>query len=151
MSYPVSAATLGHDDNLLNLLSSNSIASAEYGRRNGQMPKLCLRQSFKAAAQAFKAIDAPTQGVIVPYGEAGRELINELCSSFDIEKQYALLRRAQQFTVNVFPHELRKLQDARAVYPVQEGTQILHLDSRYYSPEFGLVTEPIGPMENLQS
>lgn len=151
MSYPVSTATLGHDDNLLNLLSSNSIASAEYGRRNGQMPKLCLRQSFKAAAQAFKAIDAPTQGVIVPYGEAGRELVNELCSSFEVEKQYALLRRAQQLTVNVFPHELRKLQDARAVYPVQEGTQILHLDSRYYSLEFGLVTEPIGLMENLLS
>lgn len=151
MSYPVSAETLGHDDTLLNLLSCNSLASTEFGKRRGQMPNLFLRQSFKAAAQAFKAIDAPTQGVIVPYGEAGRELINELCSAFDVEKQYALLRRAQQFTVNVFPHVLRKLQDARAVYPVQEGTQILHLDSRYYSPEFGLVTESIGLMENLLS
>jgi CRISPR-associated endonuclease/helicase Cas3 len=151
MSYPVSAATLGHDDNLLNLLSSNLLASAAYAQRNGQMPKLYLRQSFKAAAQAFKAIDAPTQGVIVPFCESGRQLVNDLCAAFEVEKQYELLRRAQQFTVNVFPNDLKKLQEAGAVHPVQEGTQILHLDPRYYSFEFGLVTEPIGPMETLLS
>ncbi len=151
MSYPVSAAILGHDDNLLNLLSSNSLASAEHGLRKGQMPKLYLRQSFMAAAKAFKAIDAPTQGVIVPFCEAGRELVNDLCAAFEVEKQYALLRRAQQYTVNVFPHQLAKLQEAGAVHPVQEGAGILHLDPRYYSFEFGLVTEPIGPMETLQS
>jgi len=151
MSYPVSAATLGHDDNLLNLLSSNPLASAEYAQRNGQMPKLYLRQSFKAAAQAFKAIDAPTQGVIVPFCETGRQLVNDLCAVHEVEKQYDLLRRAQQYTVNVFPHQLAKLQEAGAVHPVQEGTGILHLDPRYYSFEFGLVTEPIGPMETLLS
>jgi CRISPR-associated endonuclease/helicase Cas3 len=149
MSYPVSAEAIGHDDTLLNLLSVNSQAGEEFGRRTGQMPKLYLRQSFKAAAQAFKAINSPSQGVIVPYGEAGRELVNDLCGKFEVEMQYDLLRRAQQFTVNVFPHQLAKLQETGAVHPVQEGTQILHLDSRYYSPEFGLVTEPVGLMENL--
>ncbi len=151
MSYPVSTEAIGHDDTLLNLLSANSLARDQYGNRHGSNPKIYLRQSFKAAAQAFKAIDAPTQGVIVPYGEAGRELVNDLCAAFEVEKQYKLLRRAQQFTVNVFPHQLAKLQEAGAVHPVQEGTQILHLDPRYYSPEFGLVTEPIGPMETLLS
>jgi len=151
MSYPVSAATLGHDDSLLNLLSSNSLASAEHGRRNGRMPMLYLHQSFMAAAKAFKAINAPTQGVIVPFRESGRELVNDLCAAYDVEKQYDLLRRAQQFTVNVFLHQLAKLQEAGAVHPVQEGTGILHLDPRHYSPEFGLVTEPIGPMETLLS
>jgi len=152
MSYPVSAETLGHDDTLLNLLSANSVACEEYGRRNDRMPKLYLRQSFMAAARAFKAIDAPTQGVIVPYCEAGRELINDLCAAFKVDTvQYELLRRAQQFTVNVFPHQLAKLQEAGAVHPVQEGTRILHLDPRYYSAEFGLVTEPIDIMETLIS
>ena len=151
MSYPVSAAILGHDDTLLNLLSSTSLESAEHGQLKGQMPNLYLRQSFMAAAKAFKAIDAPTQGVIVPFCEAGREMVNDLCAAFEVEKQYALLRRAQQYTVNVFPHQLAKLQEAGAVHPVQEGTGILHLDPRYYSFEFGLVTEPIGPMETLLS
>jgi CRISPR-associated endonuclease/helicase Cas3 len=149
MSYPVSAETIGHDDTLLNLLSANSNATYEFGQRNPGKAQLHLRQSFKAAAQAFKAINAPTQGVIVPFCEPGRELVNDLCAAFEVEKKYELLRRAQQFTVNVFPHELAKLQDAGAVHPVQEGTQILHLDPRYYSFEFGLVTEPIGLMENL--
>ncbi|MBI5898609.1 MAG: CRISPR-associated helicase Cas3' [Rhodocyclales bacterium] len=151
MSYPVSRDAIGHDDSLLNLLSSNSLASAEYGQRNGEMPKLYLRQSFKSAAQAFKAIDAPTQGVIVPYGESGRELVNDLCAAFEVEKQYALLRLAQQYTVNVFPHQLAKLQEEGAVHPVQEGTEILHLDPRYYSEKFGLVTEPVNSMEVLDA
>lgn len=151
MSYKVPAATLGHDDTLLNLLSCNSLAFTKYRKQRRQDPSLFLRQSFKAAAQAFHAIDAPAQGIIVPHGEVGRQLINELCSAFDVERQYNLLRRAQQFTVNVFPHELAKLQNEQAVYPVQAGTQIFHLASRCYSPEFGLVTEPFGLMETLLS
>lgn len=146
MDYPVSRDTLGHDDTLLNLLSANVNAAREFGQRNeGSPPRLI--QSFMAAAKVFKAIDAPTQGVIVPYGEQGKELINDLCAAFDVEKQFELLRRAQQYTVNVFPHELAKLQNANAIYPAQEGTAILHLDPRYYSPDFGLVTEPVSLME----
>jgi CRISPR-associated endonuclease/helicase Cas3 len=149
MSYPVSARTLGHDDSLLNLLSANPLAEGEYKRAKGQGVPLHLRQSFMTAAGAFKAIEAPTQGVIVPFGTEGRELIADLCATFEVERQYELLRRAQQFTVSVFPHDLAKLQDARAVHAVQEGTRILHLDPRYYSAEFGLMTEPVNPLENL--
>ncbi len=147
MDYPVSRDALGHDDTLLDLLSANQTATREFGQRNPGKPQLPLRQSFMTAARAFKAIDAPTRGVIVPYGEHGKELINDLGAAFDVEKQFDLLRRAQQYTVNVFPHELAKLQNAGAIFPVQEGTAILHLDPRYYSPDFGLVTEPLGLME----
>lgn len=149
MCYPVSADALGHDDSLLNLLSTNTIASEEYGRRHGQLPPIYLRQSFMAAAKAFKAIDAPTRGVIVPFGDAGRELIADLCAAHEVEKQHELLRRAQQFTVNVFAWELEKLQQVSAVYPVQEGTRVLHLDPRYYSTEFGLAIDPVNLMEAL--
>jgi CRISPR-associated endonuclease/helicase Cas3 len=153
MSYPVGAQTpggdFGHDDTLLNLLSINPTVAAEYGRRHGRMPSLYLRQSFMAAAKAFKAIDSPTQGVIVPFGEAGKGLIDDLCAAYEVEKQIELLRRAQQFTVNVFSWELEKLQKASAVHPIQQGTGILHLDPRYYSAEFGLVTEPVNLMEAL--
>ena len=147
MEYTVDEKNLGHRDTLLNLLSANEKATKEFGQRNPNKPQLPLRQSFMTAAKAFKAIDAPTQGVIVPYGEQGKELINDLGAAFEVEKQFELLHRAQQYTVNVFPHELAKLQNAGAIFPVQEGTAILHLDSRYYSPDFGLVTEPVGLME----
>jgi CRISPR-associated endonuclease/helicase Cas3 len=147
MDYPVACGVLGHDDTLLELLSCNDKATSEFGLRNPGKPQLHLRQSFMAAAKIFKAIDAPTQGVIVPYGAEGKELINDLGAAFEVEKQFNLLRRAQQYTVNVSSSELAKLQNACAIYPVQEGTGILHLDPRYYSPDLGLVTEPIGLME----
>jgi len=147
MDYPVARDALGHDDTLLELLSGNRKASHEFGQRNPGKQQLPLRQSFMAAATAFKSIDAPTQGVIAPYGDEGKELINDLGAAFEVERQFDLLRRAQQYTVNVFPHELARLQNAHAIYPVQTETTILHLDPRYYSPEFGLVTEPIGSME----
>lgn len=147
MDYPVSAKSIGHDDTLLNLLSTNPQAVTEYGKRKGQAPNIYLRQSFMAAAKAFKSIDAPTRGVIVPYGEAGKQLIADICGAFEVEKQFSLLRKAQQYTVNVFPHILEKLHSAHAIHSIQEDVDILYLDARYYSPEFGLSTEPVGNME----
>jgi len=151
MTYPLAAGETGRDDTLLNLLSGNEFATHEYvGRHPG---KSCphLRQSFMTAAKAFKAIDAPTRGVIVPYGKAGKQLVADLCASYEVEKQFELLKRAQQYTVNVFPHILSQLEAAGAIFPIQDGTSILYLDSRYYSPEFGLTTKPVQLMEALIS
>ncbi|MFZ2628846.1 MAG: CRISPR-associated helicase Cas3' [Rugosibacter sp.] len=151
MDYPVNPSDTGRNDTLLNMLSANASATADFKTRHPEDALPHLRQSFMTAAKAFNAIDAPTRGVIVPYGKAGRELVADLCSAFDVEKQFKLLKRAQQFTVNVFPNMLSALMDAQAVHPVQEGTDILHLDPRYYSPEFGLSTEPVQLMEALIS
>lgn len=150
MDYPVSAQTVGRDDTLLNLLSINSLAVNEFGRDHGAAPNIYLRQSFMSAARAFKVIDAPTRGIIVPYGKAGRDLINDLCSASDVEKQFKLLRRAQQYTVNVFPYVLDQLQKAGAVYEIQRDVDILYLsDARYYDQSFGLSQAPEGTMEVL--
>ncbi|NDP48519.1 MAG: CRISPR-associated helicase Cas3' [Sulfuriferula multivorans] len=150
MDYPVSANTIGHDDTLLNLLSTNSQATFEHGRIKSIAPSIYLRQSFMAAAKAFKSIDAPTRGIIVPYSEAGKEIIATLCAAYLPDKEFDLLRRAQQFTVNVFPHILERLMKTKAVHEIQEETGILFLvDKRYYSAEFGLSETPEGKMENL--
>lgn len=147
MGYPVS---VGHDDTLLNLLSSNTLALEDYKRTKRQAPTIYLRQSFMTAAKAFKAIDAPTRGVIVPYGDEGKALINALSAAYLPDKEFELLRRAQQFSVNVFPNVLEKLSKSLVVREVQEGTGILYLtDSRYYSQEFGLSETPEGKMEVL--
>lgn len=147
MSYPVSAQTIGREDTLLNLLSVNSTALSEFGRSHNVAPNIYLRQSFMSAAKAFRAIDAPTRGIIVPYGKEGKELIGELCAAFEVERQRDLLRKAQQYTVNVFPHDLKRLQEQRAVQEIQEGIDILYLDARYYSKDFGLGFTPEGKME----
>ncbi|MEQ6341271.1 MAG: CRISPR-associated helicase Cas3' [Gammaproteobacteria bacterium] len=150
MDYPVSSKVLGHDDTLLNLLAGNANAAEEFHRCHGTPFNLYLRQSFMAAAKAFNSIDAPTRGVIVPYGSAGKKLIGELCGAFEVEKQFKLLRRAQQYTVNVFPHQLEKLQKENALHEIQTGVDILYLsDARYYNEDFGLSLEPKGIMEAL--
>lgn len=153
MDYPVSAQAVGRDDTLLNLLSTNSLATEEYRRNHqGATPNIYLRQSFLSAARAFKVIDAPTRGIIVPYGEVGRDLINKLCSAFEVEKQFKLLRRAQQYTVNLFPYALEQLQKDGAVHEIQPDVNILYLsNSRYYSQDFGLSQTPEGTMEVLNA
>jgi CRISPR-associated endonuclease/helicase Cas3 len=95
------------------------------------------------AAKLFKSIDAPTRSVIVRYGDEGRELVNQLCSAFEVEKQYALIKKAQQYSVNLFPYEFEKLAAQNALYRVQEETEIFYLDDRYYSEQFGISLEPI--------
>ncbi|MDL2337611.1 MAG: CRISPR-associated helicase Cas3' [Pseudomonadota bacterium] len=150
MSYSLPAKDLGHDDTLLELLSVNKPAVDEHTIRRAA-PSLFFKQAFMTAGKAFKAIDAPTQGIVVPYGKDGMELINDLCAAFLVEKQFDLLRVAQQYTVNVFPHVLRKLKEAGAVHEVKPDTRILCLDPRYYSSRFGLSTEPVSPMETLNA
>jgi CRISPR-associated endonuclease/helicase Cas3 len=151
MDYPLSANAIGHADTLLNLLSGNSIATSEHGKQTGKAPNIYLRQSFMAAAKAFKAIDAPTRGVIVQYGKAGQAIVAELCAAYLPDKEFDMLRRAQQFTVNVFPNVLERLTKAGAVREIQEGTGILYLDYCYYSDEFGLSEIPVRNMEALNA
>lgn len=149
MDYTVPAAALGRDDTISNLLAENSGADSACHRKYGQTPQRLLNQSFMAAAEAFKAIDAPTQGVVVPYGQEGKDIISRLHAAFDVELDVSLLRRAQQVTVNVFPHVLEKLKKAGALKEAKPETRILTLDPRYYSPQFGLSTEPVSRMETL--
>lgn len=150
MDYSVPASAIGRDDTLANLLAENSGGVADCNRKHGpEIAKRLFNQSFMTAARAFKAIDAPTQGVVVPYGTEGADLVARLHASFDVELDVPLLRRAQQFTVNVFPHVLEKLRRAGAVREAKPETRILTLDPRYYSPQFGLTTEPVSTMEAI--
>ena len=147
MDYPVNA---GRNDTLLNLLSTNSFAVDEYGRANKTKPDIFLRQSFMTAAKLFKSIDAPTRSVIVPYDKAGKELIGQLCAAFEVEKQYALIKKAQQYSVNLFPYEFEELAKMKAFNRVQEETEIFYLDYQYYSRRTGLSLEPVSKEEQFE-
>jgi CRISPR-associated endonuclease/helicase Cas3 len=151
MNYPVSAnSAVGREDNLFNLLSINSLSVDEYKRINdNKMPEIPLMQAFMSAAKSFDVIETTARGIVVPYGREGKELISKLCSTMEIDKQYKLLRRAQRYSVNVFPNVLKRLQDGRAVREVQKGSGILYLDEQYYGDEFGLSEIPVKDMEFL--
>ncbi|NQT55813.1 MAG: CRISPR-associated helicase/endonuclease Cas3, partial [Desulfobacteraceae bacterium] len=141
MSYPLTEKQAGRKDTLISLLSDN-------GRNIGQVEKaIKLQQSFKTAGKAFQAIDSPTQAVIVPYDDKGKEIIAGLCADFEPAKAFQLLKEAQKYSVNVFPNVWRQLVEAEAVKPVQKGEEIYFLDERYYSKYFGLATEIVSEMD----
>ena len=143
MKYPVGKNSIvGRDDSLLWLLSTNSMSVDDYGLSNNSAPPIYFRQSFTTAAKVFRAIDSPTQGIIVAY-EEGKRIINELCSAYDVEKQFKLLRVAQRYSVNVFPYEWEKLADMGAIHEVQKNAGIYYLNEEHYDQHFGLSMTPV--------
>jgi CRISPR-associated endonuclease/helicase Cas3 len=133
-------------DSLLDALGSNGIATVAYKRVYPGKLGNYLVQSFMAAARAFQVIDAPTQGVIVPYGEAGADLINQMKSAYLLEKQSELLKVARQYTVNLYPNDLTALHKVNALRPIQKDLDILYLDNLYYCDDSGLgfTAQPMG-------
>lgn len=146
MDYPFN---FGSNDTLLRLLSTNDTAVADFYRCNNKMPSIHLRQSFMTANKIFKAIDAPTQSVIVQYDKEGIDLVGQLCAVYEIEKQYSLIKKAQHYSVNLFPHEFQVLMRKGAILRVQKDTEIYYLDTNYYSKFTGLSLEPVEKEEQF--
>lgn len=127
--------------------TTNPVVSNENPSRlkNGQYPKLW--QSFMDAGRAFKAIDAPTQAIVVPYHKVGVELITDLHGTLVSDKDfYKLVREAQQYSVNVFPWMLQKLQDDKAVVMVRD-TGILTLNEQFYDERMGIDIAGTGKLD----
>ncbi len=156
MVYPVSKDSLvGRADDLFNLLAQNQISAATNQKISQPASVIPFKQSFQTASKAFHVIDSLTRGVVVPYGKPGEDskpgekIIAELCGAFEIETQYKLIKRAQRYSVNLLPHELKKMADKGAIREVQEGSGILYLDSQYYSGQFGWCDEIVNDMPFL--
>lgn len=143
MNYPFQNKEIS--DNILNLLSINNKKTSE--PRIGKAP--LLLQSFKQAGEAFKAIDAPTHTVIVPYAD-GKTLITDL---FGLKPEFPdfyqkllkLQRQAQKYSVNVFPHVWQKLSEGGAITEVPD-TGIYTIEDQYYSDDYGLSVQADGKM-----
>jgi CRISPR-associated endonuclease/helicase Cas3 len=148
MTYPIARKVLGRDDDLLSMLSTNQQPVGEYKRKHGS-PSLYLRQSFKTAGENFRVIDAPTEGIIVPYNEEAKSIIAKLCAELAVKEESKLLKAAQQYCVNIFPYMMAKLHKEKALFQTYEESGIWHLDVRYYSKDFGVSLERLTPMEFL--
>jgi CRISPR-associated endonuclease/helicase Cas3 len=145
MAYPIDTGI--SDTTLLEMLAQNRNPGDVLNRRD--LRDRLFQQSFMTAARTFQAIDAPTEGVIVPYGE-GKEIIAELQAETTPEQRRALLRRAQRYSVNLFPNRKRKLLEKSALQQIPDA-EILVLDERHYSREFGLSDQPVEPLSFLEA
>ncbi|MNN74866.1 hypothetical protein D3C81_1911090 [compost metagenome] len=95
-----------------------------------------LVNSYRTAAEHFHVIDDLTTPVIVPFGE-GREIIAELNGAERIEDFGKLMRKAQQYTINIFSYEMKKLDKNNGLDRCLDG-QILVLKDGAYNEEYGL-------------
>lgn len=158
MLYPLKGGNgkppIAADTSILDLLSENHVSLESANREKfSEISRLPLQQAYSTAAQAFEVIDAPTRGIIVPYdndatGHEGSKLIADLAAAFSndehpLREQVQLLKQAQQFTVNAFPHVIKKLDQQGAIREVQPESGIYYLDERHYHKEFGVTLEAL--------
>ncbi|MDF1815417.1 MAG: CRISPR-associated helicase Cas3' [Verrucomicrobiales bacterium] len=142
--------TIPLDTSLLSLLSENKAATEPAKRKNSiETLNLPLHHAFSTAAQAFQVIDAPTQGIIVPYDSdehEGAHLIGDLTAALTnpncpLSAQIKLLKKAQQYTVNSFPNHIKALANENAIREIYPNAGIYCLDERHYDDELGVTIE----------
>jgi CRISPR-associated endonuclease/helicase Cas3 len=134
MSYPVRRPAHIRDDTLLSMLSCNALAVTLPGHTS-------LKQSFAAANKLYQVIPNFTMAIIVPYQDEGKKLIADLGSAWEPLRHKDLLRKAQQYSLNIFHHIWQKLAEAGALHNIQESG-IYNLSESYYDDQhLGLLVD----------
>ncbi|GER68667.1 CRISPR-associated helicase/endonuclease Cas3 [Weizmannia acidilactici] len=130
------------EKNMMEMLTKDpnhySYAVAYYKNKKKKFP-LFLSSSFYTAAENFHVIDDKTTSVIVPFHE-GKDVIAELTSltsNATIEDLGKLMKKAQQFTINLYSQELKDLEKNGGIVSLFDG-KILALKEGAYDEEFGL-------------
>ena len=99
-----------------------------------------------AAARAFKAIDAPTRGIVVPYGNAGREVVPTSVRHARTKNSSCCV--APNNSASMSSHVLERLVTAGAVR--EDLGELQESDPRPSAgTKFGLSETPAAEMELL--
>lgn len=108
---------------------------------------LFLVNSYGTAAEHFHVIENITTSVVVPYGE-GKEIIAELNGNGSIDDLTRLLRKAQQYAINLYKYELDQLVENDGLVSYLDG-KIYVLKQGAYNKEFGLNIKNDSPLDSL--
>ncbi|MCM3758444.1 CRISPR-associated helicase Cas3' [Sporosarcina aquimarina] len=105
-----------------------------------QQPSTKSLSMFKTIEQNFEAIHSPTTAVIVPY-EGGEDVIADLNeNSYDIKQFNEAIKKAQQFSVNLYRHELQALSKEGLIQPLFDGS-IYCLKLKAYDLSYGVTLD----------
>ncbi|MGI6250218.1 MAG: CRISPR-associated helicase Cas3' [Anaerolineaceae bacterium] len=141
--YPIrSNSSLGREDTLFNLLSSNQISYNNRMRHyKDASSNPILRQAFSTASTLFKVIDDSTRGVIVPY-KRGAALITKLSGTNEMKFAYQLIKQAQRYTVNLFDSLFVELANNNIIKEIS-NFGIYALNEQFYSDKLGVTTQQL--------
>jgi hypothetical protein len=99
-----------------------------------------LGQSFASASAAFKAIDSAATSIVVPYGN-GKNILADLLSADAMYRKKELLRKAQRYSVNIFPN-IKKIISKNSGLYYYDNCCVIVLQESFYDAEMGVVTQP---------
>ena len=123
--------------NLVAMLANNPDCRINAKGRADKSPlELPLQQSFRTAGKAFQVISEDTQSVLVPYG-AGKDLIAALNGRNGLKELSVLLRKAQAYSVSLYPNAIRRLSEEGALTEIGD-TDVLALKEGWYNPDGGV-------------
>lgn len=135
---------------MIELLMSDKTINSYYLAYKDRWKKhlpLYIANSYRTAADYFQVIDDHTTAVIVPY-EEGKEIIAQLNGSGTIENLSGLLRKAQQYTINLLRYERDQLAQNGGLVPLLGG-KVWALAETAYNKEFGVDLENNSELEDL--
>ena len=139
MPYPCHIEEFGINNNLIQLLSTNEKAR-EANRMHFKEP-FVLPFSFESASKQYKAIDVYTQGVIVPYEEEGRDIIIKMCSKDFEYNKFELMKKAQQYSVNLFRYQIEDYEKKGVLHEIQKESGIYYIEEAFYDNDYGILRE----------
>ena len=139
LSYPVKEGET--TDDLVDLLSLDVNRNRKTLKTYTEN-KYCA-QAFKTAGDLFRVIDENTEDIIVPYDDEARQLLLRLDSDITPQQTAELLRKAQKYTVAVYPNTKKKLDESGAIMPLKCGALRLQEDF-YDSSALGVCLKSIG-------
>ena len=111
-----------------------------------------MKQAFKTAGENFEVFDIKNQDVIVPYGEAGKQLTSDLLSEqthYDLRKLKTLLKQASQYSINLFAHQIKELGNQITRHTVNGEIFYLLNESKYDGDLTGVGLQMDGEQETL--
>jgi len=141
---------------IVDLLSDNLESCNEHKRIKDEKSLkkfIFLTQSFKTAWNKFEVIADNTIGVIAQFKE-GQNLVGQLKSLDKYQSDYyekisEILKKSQQFSVNVFANQITKLLKEGSIFEVIKDSGIYATSEGFYGEEIGLSKEFVGSTINL--
>lgn len=134
MNYSLAGSHSGNT--LYDILAGNKEAADAFHSRNDHQADLMLKQAFKTAGQEFQAIDENTTGILVPY-EEGKNLITLINGECSLGELKGYLKKAQQYSVNLYETDRRKLEKMQGLVWLKDKT-ILALRDGFYDDQVGV-------------
>ena len=101
-----------------------------------------LAFKFRELGEKFKLIDTCNCSVIIPYGDEGFALCEQLRTAYAPSEQRRLARKLQRYAVSLYGNEPTDRNGNLLAEKVHDCYWVMTSPAQYYSNEFGVLTEP---------